>query len=559
MLLSPHRERLWFALLLLGTALLAFWSLGSLPLVDVDEPVYGQVGKEMAHAGLSGWLTPHYGGQFWFDKPPLFYWLTALSMRGFGVSEFAARLPSALLSVALVAVTYALARRAYPPGDAVTYRLVRRTYPPPPRSALWAGFALATCVQFFLLARAAVTDMTLAVTLTGALLALYVWTQTDRGRWIALAGALTGLAALTKGPVALVLIGVQTIAYLCLTRQAKRLLSPALWGGFALCLLVGLPWFLLMIHLHGKLFIDGFLEANNVTRYLQAEHKETSPFWFFLPVLLGGFFPWSLALPGALVLAWRQGREAWQAQVTDNPALFLGLWIALVFVFFSASQSKLITYIFPLYPTAAVLVGSWLAYRPEALARIDPLKFYAAANLLLLFPLWKAAVQFDVSPVTLRLWLLILVLSVFAIVAFGKRRGTWLIPGTVTALFLLIAWCSPTWKVREADISERKLAAVAAQTSPPDEVIHALGFKHPSLRYYSARPVVYTDDHPASAEDIRQHPGVVYAMRIKDEDDLRGVYHVTNYQELWRYDKTVLIQATPAKAPEVPKEKHSHA
>jgi len=530
--LPAHRERLWLALLLLGTALLSFWSLGSLPLVDVDEPVYGQVGKEIARSGISGWLTPHYGGLPWFDKPPLFYWLTALSMRAFGVSEFAARFPSALLAVALVAVTCALARRAYPQA---------------PRAALWAGFALATCVQFFLLARAAVTDMTLALTLTAALLALYAWMQTNRGRWIVLAGVMTGLAALTKGPVALVLIGVQTIAYLCLTRQARRLLSPALWGGFALCLLVGLPWFLLMIHLHGRLFIDGFLEANNITRYLQAEHKETSPVWFFLPVLLGGFFPWSLALPGALILTWRQGREAWQARLTDNPALFLGLWVALVCVFFSASQSKLITYIFPLYPAAAVLVGVWLADRPETLTRIDPLRVYAAANLILLFPLWKAAMKYDVSSVTLRLWLLVLFLSAFAIVGFGKRRGTWLIPGTVTVLFLLLAWCSPTWKTREADVSERKMAAVAAQTTPSDGVVHALGFKHPSLRYYSTRPVVYSDDHAAAAQNMKQHPGVVYAMRTSDEDELRGQYGVANLEELWRYGRTVLVRATPPK------------
>jgi len=530
--LPANRERLWLALLLLGTVLLAFWSLGSLPLVDVDEPVYGQVGKEMAHSGPAGWLTPHYGGQPWFDKPPLFYWLTALSMRLFGVSEFAARFPSALLAVALVAVTYALARR---------------TYPQTPRAALWAGFALATSVQFFLLARAAVTDMTLALTLTLALLALYAWTQTDRGRWIVLAGVMTGLAALTKGPVALVLIGVQTIAFLCLTRQAKRLLSPALWGGFALCLVVGLPWFLGMIHLHGKLFIDGFLEANNVTRYLQAEHKETSPFWFFLPVLIGGFFPWSLALPGALILAWRQGREAWSARLTDNAALFLGLWVALVFAFFSASQSKLITYIFPLYPAAAVLVGRWLANRPETLAKIAPLKVYAAANLILLLPLWKAAMKYDVSPVTLRLWILVIFLSAFAIVGLGRRRGTWLIPGTVTALFLLVAWCSPTWRVREADVSERKMAAAAARTTPPDGVIHALGFKHPSLRYYSVQPVVYTDDHAAAALDMKRHPGVVYATRTSDEDELRGKYGVRNLEELWRYDRTVLVWATPRK------------
>lgn len=537
-----RRERLRLALLLLGTALLSFWSLGSLPLVDVDEPVYGQVGKEMAPAGLSGWLTPHYGGLPWFDKPPLFYWLTALSMRLFGVSEFAARLPSALLAVALVGVTYALTRRAYPQT---------------PRAALWAGFALATSVQFFLLARAAVTDMTLAVTLTAALLALYAWTQTGRGRWIVLAGVMTGLAALAKGPVALVLIGVQTIAFLCLTRQAKRLLSPALWGGFALCLLVGLPWFLLMIHLHGRLFIDGFLEANNVTRYLQAEHRETSPVWFFLPVLLGGFFPWSLALPGALILAWRQGQEAWRAQQADNPALFLGLWVALVFVFFSASQSKLITYIFPLYPAAAVLVGCWLATytekydakaatRRETLSLFVPLGLYGVINISLLLLLPKQEAKFSVAHTTSLFWEAILSVSPILLGGWGWRRAqAWLIPGTATALFLLIAWCSPTWKVREADVSERKMAVFASLTTPPDGVIHALGFKHPSLRYYSEMPVVYTDDHPAAAQDMTQHPGVLYAMRTSDEDELRGKYGVTNIEELWRYGRTVLVRATP--------------
>ena len=290
--------------------------------------------------------------------------------------------------------------------------------------------------------------------------------------------------------------------------------------------------------------MTGFWRANNVTRYLQAEHKETSPVWFFLPVLLGGFFPWSLALPGALTLAWRRGRGAWRARLTDNPALFLGLWVALVFVFFSASQSKLITYIFPLYPAAAVLVGCWLANRPETLSKIRPLDVYAAANLILLFPLWKAAMKYDVSPVTLRLWLLILFLSAFAVVGFGRRRGTWLVPGTVTALFLLITWCSPTWETREADVSERKMAAFAALTTPPDGVIHALGFKHPSLRYYSEMPVVYTDDHPAAAQDMKQHPGVVYAMRMSDEDELRGRDGVA-LEELWRYGKTVLVRAIP--------------
>ena len=509
--------------------MLAFWSLGSLPLIDVDEPVYGQVGKEMAHAGLTHWLSPRYGGQLWFDKPPLFYWLTALSMRSLGVTEFAARLPSALLSVVLVAATYALARRCYPSV---------------PKAGLWAGFVLATSLQFFTLARAAVTDMTLAVTLTLALLGLYVWTQTRQGRWIALAGLMTGLGMLTKGPVALVLIGVQTIAYLLLTRQANRLLAPALWAGFALCLAVGLPWFGLMIHLHGQLFINGFLEANNVTRYLQAEHQETSPIWFFLPVLLGGFFPWSLALLGAWIAAWKQGRQARQDKADDNPTLFLGFWTVLVFVFFSASQSKLVTYIFPLYPAAAVLVGGWLAKRSETSARFNPLWVYAVFNVVLGIALWKLGPKYEVAPVTVFLWLAVLIGAAVLAVVYRRRGRGWIAAGVGTGLFLLIAWCSPTWLVRGGDISEQQTAILASLTTPPDGVIHALGLKHPSLRYYSAWPVVYTDDHPGAALDIQQHPGVIYALRPKVLDEMQTKYGVRNYEELQQGTQTVLIRAT---------------
>lgn len=517
-----------FAGLLLGTMFLAFWSLGSLPLIDVDEPVYGQVGKEMAHASLVNWLSPRYGGHLWFDKPLLFYWLTALSMREFGVTEFAARLPSALLSVVLVATTYALARRAYPNV---------------PRAALWAGFVLATSLQFFTLARAAVTDMTLAACLTLALYGLYTWAQTRQGRWIALAGLMTGLGMLTKGPVALVLIGVQTLAYLLLTRQAKHLLSPALWLGFALCLFVGLPWFGLMVHLHGQLFISGFLEANNVTRYLQAEHRETSPFWFFLPVLLAGFLPWSLLLPAALVAAWRLGKAAYQTQTADNPALFLGLWTALVFVFFSASQSKLVTYIFPLYPAAAVLVGFWLAKLPET-SPLNPLWIYAALNVALGIALARLGPKYGVAPVTLTLWFLTLTSAAVIALLAQRRHWVWLVPGMATALFLLIAWCSPTWQVREADISDRQIGVFASLTTPPDSVVHALGLKHPSLRYYTTWPVVYTDDHPGAARDLEQHPGVVYALRPKVLDELRTKYGVTHYETLQQNAQTVLIRAT---------------
>ena len=108
----------------------------------------------------------------------------------------------------------------------------------------------------------------------------------------------------------------------------------------------------------------------------------------------------------------------------------------------------------------------------------------------------------------------------------------------------MIAWCSPTWQTRGGDISERQTAILASLTTPPDGVVHALGLKHPSLRFYCRRPVVYTDDHPAAARDIAMHPGVVYAMRSKVLDELKSKYGVTRYEILGQTSQTVLIRGT---------------
>ncbi len=127
-----------------GFYVLYFARMGSYPLLDPDEPVYGRVATEMA-AG-EGWVTPHYDGQPWFDKPPLFYWLTGATVSILGPTELACRLPSAILAVALVLLVYALASHDFgrPAG-------------------VLAALAMATSLQQIILARAAVTDMTLDV------------------------------------------------------------------------------------------------------------------------------------------------------------------------------------------------------------------------------------------------------------------------------------------------------------------------------------------------------------------------------------------------------------
>ncbi len=313
---------------------LYFAGLGTYPLVDTDEPVYGQVAKEMA-AG-AGWLTPHYNGGLWFDKPPLFYWLSGISARLLGPSEFAVRLPSALWGAGLVFLVYAWA----------VYDFGRR-------SGVFSGLVMATCLQQIVLARTAVTDMTLAFCLTAALYAYRRWLDAKEGRmaWAGICGVMAGMGLLAKGPVALLLLVAAFFIHLCWTGRLGRLRTrDALLGGIS-ALIVGLPWYGLMYILHGDSFLHGFLISNNLNRFLTPEHQNLAGQWYSyllnVPVLFAFFFPWSLFLPQALLRAWR----------SNDGAKLASVWMGLVFIFFSISQTKLVTYIFPLYPAAALFVG----------------------------------------------------------------------------------------------------------------------------------------------------------------------------------------------------------
>lgn len=324
--------------LVVGIAVLILYSIGiaSYPLVDPDEPVYGQVAKEMATGG--GWLTPHYEGKDWFDKPPLYYWLSGICACELGPnSEAASRLPSVIFGAGLVLLVLGVASREF--GR---------------RAGLFSALAIGTCIQQIVLAHSAVTDMTFVFFLTSAVFAYRRWFLAEgRARigWAVAAGLLGGLATLTKGPVAPVLLFTAFLIDLWIAGRLKRLYSCDVLAGIASLIVVALPWYLVMYVLHRDEFVQGFLVANNITRFLRPEHASQTGNWtsYFrnFGVLLLFFFPWSGFLPQAIKFGWRR-----------NDCLRLcTIWATVVFVFFSISKTQLVTYIFPLYPAAAILIG----------------------------------------------------------------------------------------------------------------------------------------------------------------------------------------------------------
>jgi 4-amino-4-deoxy-L-arabinose transferase-like glycosyltransferase len=333
------------SLLLAGAVLAGFYGayfsgLGANPLLDPDEPIYAVFIRGMVNGG--DWLTPHYAGQIWFDKPPLFYWLSSSCARLIGLSELSIRMPSAICAALLVVMVYFLASLDF--GR---------------RAAMLAAAVMGTSLMQLILSHAAATDAIMVFLMTASLYAYRRWLASeDRGRsgWIAMSGTAAGLGMLAKGPVVPLLLLITYVAHLAWMRQLRRIRAADVVLGGGAALLIGLPWYAAMYSIHGKLFVDQFIVTNNLTRFAAPLHKYHAAHWYShfrnIPMLLGFFLPWTVFLPQALVRSRRAG----------DPGTKLALcWGAVVLVFFSLSKTQNFTYTFPAFPACAVLVGAFLS------------------------------------------------------------------------------------------------------------------------------------------------------------------------------------------------------
>lgn len=326
-------------LLILFSAILFSVGLGKMPLTDPDEVFYAETAREMLARGEV--LTPRIFGEPQFEKPPIYYWMAMLSFKVFGENEFSARAPSALFGVLGVIGIYLL-------GSALVNR----------RAGFLSAIALATSVKYIILSRACVTDIVLTVFI------LYVFLFFFLRRYY-LSALCLAFAVLTKGPIGVFLPAAILGIYLLLARDLKRLKEVPFVTGGILFLAVSVPWYFLMYRAHGMEFIDVFFGFHNIVRFLHPEHRIGDVFYYYVPIVLGGFFPWSIFFPLGIWQAFREKEE--RARKTN---IFLVVWIAFIFLFFSASRTKLPTYVFPLYPALALLMGRALeVFSNNALTR----------------------------------------------------------------------------------------------------------------------------------------------------------------------------------------------
>ncbi|HLK32829.1 MAG TPA: glycosyltransferase family 39 protein, partial [Terriglobales bacterium] len=321
-------------------AFLFYFGLGAFGLVGADEPRYAQVAREMLER--HNWVTPFLYGHPWLEKPVLYYWQAMLCYKVFGVSDWVARLPSAMDATAMVLAIY------------LFFRQFRRGF------QLDAALITAASAGIIGLSRSASTDMPLTATFTIALLAWLAWYEGGRRRWLLGFYFFLALAVLAKGPVAVVLAGIIIVLFALAWRNLRLILQTLWWPGVLLFLAAALPWYV-AVQRENPSFFHSFIIEQNFARFSTNLYHHLQPWWYFLPVLLLAFVPWTFLVIAAFAAAVRRWKREPDADDATVPAdSFFLTWITVVLVFFSASQSKLPAYILPAVPAGAMLLADHL-------------------------------------------------------------------------------------------------------------------------------------------------------------------------------------------------------
>ena len=318
------------------------------PLTDKTEARYGEIARKMSET--NDWITPwyDYGVPFW-AKPPLSTWLSAASMDVFGVSAFAARFPSLIIGLAMLPLMYVFARR-----DTEPVRLA-------------SLLMLLTMGMFYVAIGTVMTDMTLVLSCTLAMVGFWFAVEEKSKRWGYVFFGALGLGLLAKGPIAIVLCGLPLFAWVCWTNSWKKMFtSLPIVTGTLLMLAIGVPWYLLAEQKTPG-FLEYFIVGEHFKRFTvpgwtgdRYGHAHEAPLGMIWPYLLLDGLPWSLAL--LAVFGYRAAKkQKVMHSPLDSQGKFLLCWLVLPNLFFTFAHNIIPTYPLVSLPALALLAARELA------------------------------------------------------------------------------------------------------------------------------------------------------------------------------------------------------
>ena len=499
MMPTLNGSRSWIGKVLLVCVLLWFIGLEYRGLFMPDEGRYADIAREMLDSG--DWITPRLNGIKYFEKPPLQYWATAGAFAVFGADEWTARLFPAVTGLLCIAFTAFAARRLAPGSSPALTALI-----------------LAGSWGFFLGSQFLTLDMGVTFFLSAAMLSYALSRRADippwvQRNWMLLAWAAAACAVLSKGLIGVVIPGLALAVYLAVERDLTALRRLHWIPGLALFTAIALPWFVLVQQRNPEFFRFFFI-YEHFERYLLPEHHRPGPWWYFVPVALVGLWPWTPALPAAIARAWKAPAVA--GFKLDR---FLAIWAAVVFVFFSASHSKLPGYILPAVPPMLLLFSRQFPDLSERMRRLPAIACAASGLVVAVLAAvllasqerlpWKA-VEAEYS-----IWLLAAAFALsgagFAALDFLRRARPEraLAAASLGSLIAIQLALSGTHVLDEHYSSERLIEQIVgdALRFPRDPPFYSVGSYDQSVPFYLGRPVTLVAHKDELEPGIAAEPG----------------------------------------------------
>jgi 4-amino-4-deoxy-L-arabinose transferase-like glycosyltransferase len=468
--------------LILLAALTFFAGLGRGAITDADEAFYAEASREMVASG--DWITPYYNYETRFQKPILYYWLTAATYLATGPTELGARLWAALAGIGLVLVTAAAGRRWY---DETTGFL--------------AGAIVATNFGYFTIGRMALPDLPLTFCITLAIWAALVSTleqERNPRKFVILAALGLGLGFLMKGPVGVIIPLLVIIPVLMIERRSIALEPSDIVIGFLIMIAIAVPWYVVMWARHGNAYLQSFFVGDNFERFATSRFNDPRPWWFYLPVVAGGLLPWT-----PLALTWLgpitqflRGRRS-----IGTIDLRLLMWAALPLIFYSISVGKQPRYVLPVLPPLALLLASSIVERTQEWRGFDgvrsmprrALPVVVGSLLSGVFFVTLAVLLYRVQPLLTNVQpaypaiAAVLIAVAGAIVIVFAVSGQWRTAPLVIALAAAIALPAVQYGALSSggDDTVQQMATLVSQNRHGDEPVGTFGVFVRNLVFYS--------------------------------------------------------------------------
>ncbi len=455
------------------TVFVSFFRLGSVTLFDVDEAVFSEAAKEMVQSG--NWITPTYNGENRYDKPILFYWLMAVSYKMFGINEFGARFPSAVVSCLLIFSLFFFIKHFQDQ-----------------KTALCGAISLVLSMSFFVYSHAAVTDMTLTLFVTLSLFSFYFSVACNEkypgqdtiysyGFYL-----FSALAFLTKGLIGIVFPFGVALVYMIATEKWGGIKKVFRLKGLVLFLLVSAPWYIAQLSINGQEFIDQFFIKHHFKRYMGVISGHKGPLYYYIPVLIISLFPWIAYLPAGIRNTLKEKERLY---------LFAFLWVVFIFVFLSFSTTKLPNYILPAIPAASLLIASGMKLPDKrwwqfshffmvGIAVFMSVAFHILGRYLIKLGITYPEWLYFLTAITV----LLAVLSFYS--ALTKKSISIVIAGIMIVFFSILSVKAFPLINQYLQGTLHKYSLYAKGRLSSDESIYIYGINNPSIAFYSGHKVI---------------------------------------------------------------------